>query len=287
MTLILDADAGVLVQGITGRYGGFRAKQMMAYGTQIVGGVTPGRGGEWFEGKPVFDTVQIAVEATGATVSVIAVPPDAAADAIFEAVDASLRMIVCVTTGIPLRDAVRALAYARQHDATVIGPGGFGVCIPGVVNIGAFPGRMAHVGSVGVVARSTTLAYSICYQMGVQGLGQSMIVGIGAGPVMGLSFVDVLRRFESDVNTRQIVLIGALGGTAELRAANFIRSHGTKPVVAYIAGRHATTQQRYSQAGLIATQDDETATAKIQALQAAGVRVAETPEAVTDWLAGG
>ena len=285
MSILVDEKSQVIVQGITGREGSFHAAQMISYGTHIVGGVTPGKGGEWSNGKPVFDTVATAIEATGANTSIIYVNAPYAADAIYEAINAEIPLIVCITEGIPLVDMLRVHAYLRQnHVSRLIGPNCPGVLTPGQSKVGIIPGFIAQPGNVGVVSRSGSLTYNVVYGMTQAGIGQSTIVGIGADPIIGVSFVDVLQMFEDDPDTNRVVLIGEIGGRAEIDAANFIRARMTKPVFACIVGTSAPEHTRMGHAGAIIVERETSAIAKIEALRSAGVVVADDPDELIDFL---
>lgn len=285
MSILVDNDTRLIVQGITGREGRFHTEQMMAYGTNIVGGVTPGKGGEWVGKVPVFDTMRAAVEATGANTSVIYVPARFAADAIYEAADAGIALIVCITEGLPILDMIQVRAYLDQHGARLVGPNCPGILSPGQTNVGIMPGDIATPCSVGVVSRSGTLTYEVVDALTKSGLGQSTCVGIGGDPINGTSFIDVLQMFEDDPATEQIVMIGEIGGTDEERAARYIAEHMTKPVVGFIAGRTAPAGKRMGHAGAIVEGGTGTAADKIEALEAVGVRVADHPEQIPGLLA--
>ncbi len=286
MSILVNKDTRVLVQGITGREGSFHTEQMIAYGTNVVGGVTPGKGGEWIGQVPVFDTVKTAVEATGANCSVIYVPARFAADAILEAADAEIPLIVCITEGIPILDMIKVRAFLDQKGVRLVGPNCPGLLTPGEAKVGIMPGHIAMPGSIGVVSRSGTLTYEVMDALTKRGMGQSTCVGIGGDPINGTSFIDVLAMFEEDPATEKIVLIGEIGGTDEERAARFIAEHVTKPVVAFIAGRTAPPGKRMGHAGAIVEGGTGTAEDKIRALEAVGVKVAEHPEQIADLLAG-
>jgi succinyl-CoA synthetase alpha subunit len=286
MSILANRETRVLVQGITGREGSFHTQQMIDYGTNIVGGVTPGKGGEWVYGKPVFDNVAAAVEATGANASVIYVNAAYAADAIFEAAEAGLSLIICITEGIPIRDMVTVVAFLRERNSRLIGPNCPGLLIPGETKIGIMPGHIAMPGNVGIVSRSGTLTYEVMYALTQAGIGQSTCVGIGGDPILGLNFVDVLALFEEDPQTEQVVLIGEIGGRAELDAANYIRARMTKPVTAFIAGKTAPIGTRMGHAGALIERGEGTAAEKTAALQAAGVRIADHPEQIPELLRG-
>jgi len=286
VSILVNKDTRVLVQGITGREGSFHTEQMIAYGTNVVGGVTPGKGGEWIGQVPVFDTVKTAVEATGANCSVIYVPARFAADAILEAADAEIPLIVCITEGIPILDMIKVRAFLDQKGVRLVGPNCPGLLTPGEAKVGIMPGHIAMPGSIGVVSRSGTLTYEVMDALTKRGMGQSTCVGIGGDPINGTSFIDVLAMFEEDPATEKIVLIGEIGGTDEERAARFIAEHVTKPVVAFIAGRTAPPGKRMGHAGAIVEGGTGTAEDKIRALEAVGVKVAEHPEQIADLLAG-
>lgn len=277
MSILVNKDTRVVTQGITGATGQLHTRACRAYGTQMVAGVTPGRGGTDFEGIPIFDTVEQAVKATGANASVIYVPPPFAADAIMEAVDAGVPLVICITEGIPVLDMVRVKRYLEGKSSRLIGPNCPGVITPGECKIGIMPGYIHKPGTVGVVSRSGTLTYEAVHQLTQLGIGQSTCVGIGGDPVKGTEFVDVLRMFQDDPHTEGIVLIGEIGGTAEEEAANFIRAHVTKPVAAFIAGQTAPKGKRMGHAGAIIAGGRGTAAEKIHAFQQAGVHIIPSP----------
>ncbi len=287
MAILADKNTRLLVQGITGREGEFHSRQMLAYGTQVVAGVTPGKGGQMAcDGRvPVFDTVAEAVEETGANASIIYVPARFAADAILEAADAGLPLVVCITEGIPTLDMVRVRAYLDQRGTRLIGPNCPGLLSPGQAKVGIMPGHIAMPGPVGVVSRSGTLTYEVVYALTARGMGQTTCVGIGGDPIIGTTFVDVLEMFENDPATEQVVLIGEIGGSDEERAAQFIAEKMTKPVVAFIAGRTAPPGKRMGHAGAIIQGGSGTAAEKIAAFEAVGVRVAEHPEQIAEIVA--
>jgi succinyl-CoA synthetase alpha subunit len=292
MAILVDENSRLLVQGLTGREGGFHAEQCLAYGTKVVAGVTPGKGGTIWESKdgtyevPVFNTVVKAVEATGANVSMIFVPPAFAADAIMEAADAGLPLIVCITEGIPTLDMVRVKQYLAGRPRTrLIGPNCPGVISPGKCKVGIMPGRIHERGHVGVISRSGTLTYEAVAQLTALGIGQSTCVGIGGDPIIGTTFVDVLRLMNDDVETHGIVLIGEIGGTAEEEAAEFIKAHVRKPVVGFIAGRTAPPGRRMGHAGAIISGGKGTAADKIAALEAAGIQIAASPALIGETMA--
>jgi len=279
MSILVDSNTKVVVQGITGREGEFHTRQMLDYGTQVVAGVTPGKGGQQVAGVPVYDSVRDAVRQQGANVSAIFVPAPFAADAMFEALDAGVQGIVCITEGIPARDVIRVLRFAREADVWIVGPNGPGVTTPPRCKVGIMPGNIFSPGPVGLVSRSGTLTYEIVAGLTAAGLGQSTCVGIGGDPVPGTQFLEVLRLFEADPETRAVVLIGEIGGADEEAAAQYIREMRT-PVVAFVAGKTAPPGKRMGHAGAIVSGSTGTAAAKIAALQAAGVPVAELPSEV-------
>lgn len=285
MAILVDSNTRLIVQGITGREGEFHARQMLAYGTKVVGGTSPGKGGMDVGGIPVFDTVAEAVRATGANTSIIYVPARFAPDAVYEAVDAGIALVVCITEGIPALDMVRVCAYVRGHGSRLIGPNCPGVISPGQAKVGIMPGHIHMPGPVGLVSRSGTLTYEVVDALTKAGLGQSTCVGIGGDPLIGTNFLDVLQLFQADPDTQAIVLIGEIGGTDEERAARYIAERVTKPVVAYIAGRTAPAGKRMGHAGAIIEGGAGTAAEKIAALQSAGVAVAEYPAQVAELLA--
>jgi succinyl-CoA synthetase alpha subunit len=286
VSILVNKTSRVLVQGITGHEGLFHTQQMMQYGTTIVAGVTPGKGGEWvLDGKvPVFDSVKQASELTGANMSVIFVPARAAADAIYEAADANLELIVCITEGIPILDMMAVRAYLDQKGSRLVGPNCPGVLTPGESKVGIIPGNIAIPGNIGVVSRSGTLTYEVLYALKEKGLGASTCVGIGGDPVNGTSFLDVLALFENDAHTDKVVLIGEIGGADEEKAAEYISQRMTKPVVSFIAGQTAPKGKRMGHAGAIIEGKAGTAEGKIEALKSAGVRVARHPEEIPELL---
>jgi succinyl-CoA synthetase alpha subunit len=284
MAILADRNTRLIVQGITGREGSFHTEQMIDYNTNIVGGVTPGKGGEWIHGKPIFDTVKAAVDATGANASIIFVPAAFGPDAIYEAIDAGIELIVCITEGIPILDMMKVNEYLHQSNSRLVGPNCPGLLTPGQAKVGIMPGYIAQPGPIGVVSKSGTLTYEVVYALTNAGLGQTTCIGIGGDPIIGTNFVDVLRLFEDDHDTEKVVLIGEIGGQAEVEAAEFIKAHMTKPVAAFIAGKSAPEGTRMGHAGAIIEGGQGTAAEKIAALQAAGVRVAENPEQIPDLL---
>jgi len=285
MSILVNKDTRLVVQGITGREGAFHTKQMIQYGTRVVAGVTPGKGGGWIEGVPVFDTVQEAVNARGANVSIIYVPARFAPDAILEAADAGVALIVCITEGIPVADMVRVQAYLDHKDTRLVGPNCPGVITPGEAKVGIMPGHIHRPGPVGVVSRSGTLTYEVVYALSERGIGQSTAVGIGGDPIIGTTFLDVLEVFEDDPDTDQVVPIGEIGGNDEERAAQFIADRMTKPVTAFVAGRTAPPGKRMGHAGAIIEGGTGTAAEKIAAFEEVGVRVANHPAEIPDLVA--
>jgi succinyl-CoA synthetase alpha subunit len=286
MSILVDRNTRLVVQGITGREGLFHSNQILAYGTKLVAGMTPGKGGEWvLDGKvPVFDTVVGAVEATGANCGLIFVPAMAAADSILEAADAGIPLIVCITEGIPVQEMMRVRDYLDQMGTRLVGPNCPGLLTPGEAKVGIIPGHIAIPGDVGVVSRSGTLTYEVLYALKQRGIGASTCVGIGGDPINGTSFIDALSLFDEDPQTERIVLIGEIGGTDEERAAEFISDRMTKPVVAFIAGQTAPPGKRMGHAGAIIEAGSGLAADKIAALEGAGVRVARHPEEIAELL---
>jgi succinyl-CoA synthetase alpha subunit len=277
MSVLVDRSTRVVVQGITGREGAFHAARCREYGTTVVGGVTPGKGGTIHDGFPVWNTVEEAVRAEGANCALIFVPPAAAADAIMEAAAAGVPLVVCITEGIPVADMVRAKHFIDAHRTRLIGPNCPGLITPGQAKVGIMPGHIHRPGPVGVVSRSGTLTYEVVHQLTQRGLGQSTCVGIGGDPVNGTSFVDVLRLFNDDPDTRAIMLIGEIGGTAEEEAAAYIEAHVRKPVVAFICGQTAPPGRRMGHAGAIIAGGTGTAAEKMRALEAAGATLVRSP----------
>ena len=280
MSILVDKNTRVVVQGITGRDGAFHTKQMLAYGTKIVAGVTPGKGGEKVEGVPVFNSVKEAVEKTEANTSVIYVPSKFAADAIYEAADAGIKLVVCIAEGIPTTEMLKVYHYLKNTNTRLVGPNSPGVITPGVAKVGIMPGQIHKKGKVGVVSRSGTLTYEVAYLLTLNELGQSTSLGIGGDPIIGTNFIDVLELFQKDPQTEGIVLIGEIGGTDEEEAALFIKKNVTKPVVAFIAGRTAPPGKRMGHAGAIISGGSGTAAEKITAFNKVGIKVAESPAEV-------
>jgi len=277
VSILVDSNTRVITQGISGKTGLFHTKQAIEYGTNMVGGVTPGKGGTVIEGVPVFDTVDSAVRSTGANASVIYVPPAFAADAIMEAADAGVALIICITEGIPVLDMVEVRRYLQGRSSRLIGPNCPGVITPGECKIGIMPGYIHKRGHVGVVSRSGTLTYEAVHQLTTLGIGQSTAVGIGGDPVNGTSFLDVLKLFNEDPDTEAMIMIGEIGGTAEEDAAAYVKDHVKKPVAGFIAGRSAPPGKRMGHAGAIISGGKGTAAEKVKAMEAAGIRVAATP----------
>lgn len=286
MAILINKQSAVIVQGITGREGNFYTQQMIADGTQIVGGVTPGKGGEWIHGKPVFDSVKKAVDATGANTCISFAPANAAIDAIYEAIDAQIKIIVCVTQGIPTRDMMRLRAHLQNSQSRLIGPNCAGILTPAQSSVGLIPAYISKPGNVGVISRSGTLMYEVVLGLTQAGYGQTTCVGIGGDVILGSDFVDMLRLFEEDPDTEKIVLIGEIGGRAEIDAAEFIRAQVTKPVIAYVAGKSAPPFTAMGHTGAIAENRETTAGYKIEKLIRAGVSVAEHPEQIALLLGG-
>jgi succinyl-CoA synthetase alpha subunit len=277
MSIFIDKKTRLLVQGITGRDGSFHAAQMKKYGTNVVGGVTPGKGGTTIAGIPVFNTVSEAVEATNANTSVIYVPPAFAADAIYEAADAGIKVIVCITEGVPANDMMKAVPFVKSRGARLIGPNCPGLISPDQAKVGILPGTIVKKGNVGVISRSGTLTYEAIWALTLAGMGQTTCIGIGGDQVIGTSFIDVLDAFEKDPATKAVVMIGEIGGSDEEKAAEFIKKHMTKPVVAFIAGQTAPPGKRMGHAGAIISGGSGTAADKIAALNKAGIPVAGSP----------
>jgi succinyl-CoA synthetase alpha subunit len=286
MSILVNNETRLVVQGITGRQGAFHAQQMKDYGTKVVAGVTPGRGGEWALGDvPVFDTVKEAVESTGANTSIIFVPAPASPDAIIEAADAGIGLVVCITENIPALDMVQVRAYLDIVGARLVGPNCPGLITPGEAKVGIMAGHIHTPGSVGIVSRSGTLTYEVVYALTARGIGQSTAIGIGGDPIIGTTFLDVLQMFEDDPGTEQVVLIGEIGGTEEQKAARFVADHMSKPVTAFIAGQTAPPGRRMGHAGAIISGGEGTAAEKIAALTAAGAKVARHPDEIAAMVA--
>jgi len=285
VSVLVGAETRLVVQGITGNEGSFHTLRNREYGTEVAAGVTPGKGGQDVEGIPVFDTVADAVRETGANTSMIFVPPRFAADAILEAADAGVHLIVCITEGIPVRDMAYVRGYLKGTPTTLVGPNCPGVITPGTTNVGIIPGEICGPGRVGLVSRSGTLVYQIVHELTSRGIGQSTCIGMGGDPVHGIGFVEALDLFERDAETDLVVMVGEIGGDDEERAAEFIQAHVSKPVVGYIAGFQAPPGKRMGHAGAIVTGSKGTAAAKAEALEAAGVRVGRDPSSVAGLVA--
>ena len=278
MSIFIDNTTTLIVQGITGRDGGFHTKQMIEYGTRVVGGVTPGKGGQTFDNSvPVFNTVHEAVRSTGANTSVIYVPPMYAADAMMEAADAGVKFIICITEGVPVLDMTRVYPFVKEKGARLLGPNCPGLITPGQSKVGIIPGRICAPGNIGVVSRSGTLTYEIVYQLTRAGMGQSSCVGIGGDPINGTSFIDCLAAFEKDPDTHAVAMMGEIGGTDEQEAAEFVAKHMTKPVVGFIAGQTAPPGRRMGHAGAIISGSAGTAAEKLEAFEKAGMGIARRP----------
>lgn len=284
MSILVDANTRVVVQGITGRDGSFHTRQMAAYGTNVVSGVTPGKGGQDLDGIPVYDTLEQAAAATGANTSIIYVRPAFAADAIHEAIDAEMDLVICITEGIPTLDMARVYAVLQRSGVRLLGPNCPGAITPGVTKVGIMPGHIHRPGNVGVVSRSGTLTYEIVHQLTSAGIGQSTCLGIGGDPIIGTGFIDALEAFEADPDTHAVVMIGEIGGSDEERAAEFVQQHMKKPVVGFIAGRTAPPGKRMGHAGAIISGGTGGAEEKVSALNEAGIPVADRSADVVDLI---
>jgi len=285
VSIFIDGSTRLLVQGITGRDGSFHTRQMIEYGTQVVGGVTPGKGGQKFDGAvPIFNTVEQAVKETGANTTVIYVPPMFAADAMMEAADAGIPFIVCITEGVPVLDMTKVYPFVKEKGARLLGPNCPGLISPGKSKVGVIPGRICTPGPIGLVSRSGTLTYEVVFQMTRAGMGQTTCVGIGGDPINGTSFIDCLAAFEADPDTKAVVMIGEIGGTDEQEAAGFVKKKMSKPVVGFIAGQTAPPGRRMGHAGAIISGSAGTAAEKMEAFEANGIGVAKRPIDVVQLL---
>ena len=287
MSVFIDGETRVAVQGITGRDGSFHTRQMIEYGTNVVAGVTPGKGGQRFDDAvPVFDTVEEAVQETGAEASVIFVPARFAADAVFEAADSGVELVVCITEGLPVRDMMRVMPYLEERGVRLIGPNCPGLIVPGQAKIGILPGQIVREGSVGIVSRSGTLTYEVIHQLTTRGVGQSTCIGIGGDPIIGTDFVDCLRAFEEDDDTEAVVLIGEIGGTDEQVAARWAQENLSKPLVGFIAGQTAPPGRRMGHAGAIISGSEGTAAEKMKTFEDLGIAVARRPSEIGEIVSG-
>ncbi|OGO42335.1 MAG: succinate--CoA ligase subunit alpha [Chloroflexi bacterium RBG_16_57_9] len=286
MSILVNNDTRLVVQGITGREGEFHTRHMIEYGTKVVAGMTPGRGGQQVLGVPVFDTVAQAVKETGANTSIVYVPAGFAADAVLEAADAGVKLVVCITEGIPTIDMIEVVHYLDMKGVRLVGPNCPGLISPGQAKVGIIPGHITRPGNVGIVSRSGTLTYEVLWELTLRGLGASTCVGIGGDPIIGTKFVDALRLFQDDPDTKYIVIIGEIGGTDEETAAQFIKDYVKKPVVGFVAGRTAPPGKRMGHAGAIISGGTGTAQEKIAAFEAAGVKVAKLPSELAEIVEG-
>ena len=284
MSILVDANTRLVVQGITGREGAFHATRNKAYGTNVVAGVTPGKGGQDVEGIPVFNTLHQAVQETQANTAMVFVPPRFAPDALYEAIESGVEVIICITEGIPAHDMLRIYTHLKRGNQILVGPNCPGVISPGVASVGIMPTQVFQPGRVGLVSRSGTLTYQISKELALLGIGQSTVVGIGGDPIVGSSFIDILGRFDADPDTDLIVMVGEIGGNEEEKAADFISEHMSTPVVAYIAGFQAPPGKQMGHAGAIITGSSGTAQAKKEALEAKGVRVGTNPTEVAEFV---
>lgn len=284
MSTILSLSPMVIVQGITGRFGHYFTKVMLNYGTDIVGGVTPGKGGEWFLGKPVFDTMKRAVESTGANTSLVAVPPEFASDAIFEAINAGIKSIICITEHMPLHDTMRVIRYARQNGVSLLGPNSSGICLPNRTLIGMIPPYVSAQGNIGIVSKSGTLLHQVAHLLTKVGMGQSALVSIGGGSLVGTSLVSVLQAFEDDINTERVVVIGEIGGREELDVSNYARNEMTKPIVGMIVGHRLPKGYRFGHGGAMVGGLGTSAEEKEDEWTKAGIRIAHLPEDIPKLL---